>query len=188
MADTLNDGLLDMLKVITGCDIDINISAYHELRMAIDRNFGQRSIQISQDAMIDEELLKEDADKSFIKAVGYSGPERRAYKRFNLELDMNLVFQDKTFQVRTKDVSYSGLSFACDLPIPPDTDVLSKLYLRDNFIYAVVHIVRIERIIETKQINSKEIKFLNYAIAGFFEFMTEESRNKIATFLKEQIY
>lgn len=84
MADPLNDGVIEMLKQITNCQIQVFISTYSELNKAINKYFGPRLKELDTATFNGEDLLKEDIAQPFIQTLAYSGPERRKYKRKKL--------------------------------------------------------------------------------------------------------
>jgi hypothetical protein len=51
-------------------------------------------------------------------------------------------------------------------------------------ISAVVQVLRVEKIEEPKSIDSQKAKLQNYLIAGFFNFMNEDDKGKLAVLLQ----
>lgn len=66
MADPLNEGVIDMLKHITGCNIEVFISTYSQIRQAIDNYFPAEMQDASLGKPDAAELVKEEMLKSFI--------------------------------------------------------------------------------------------------------------------------
>lgn len=185
MVDPLNEGVIEMLRQITNCDIEIFISTYGELNKAINKYFGQRLKELSKHAITEEDLKKEDIVQSFIQTVSYKGQERRRYKRVAVELDMEYFLQGKIFKAKTENLSYIGILFICDSFIPVDTNILTKIYIKkDMFIDVVIQIVRVEKITEIKQTDASEASKGSYGIAGFFNFISDDDKNKLILFLK----
>jgi len=178
MADPLNEGVIAMLKQITGCDIEVFISTYSQIRQAIDTYFHVEM----QDARLGKpdavELVKEDMLESFIQVKNYGdGREKRRYKRKDVDLDMAYFLQDKSYKAKIKNISYGGLLFTSELFIPIEkniyTNIVCRILTQNVDINAVVQVIRVEKTGETQ-----------YSIAGFFNFITEDDRMKLELLLQ----
>lgn len=187
MADPLNDGVIEMLKQITNCEIEVFISTYSELRMAIDKYFGQKIKEMEKYTINEKDLVKGNITQPFIQTLAYGGPERRRYRRIDIELDMDYFLQGKAFKAKIKNLSFGGIFFVSQAFLPIDSDVLCKIYIKNMFIDAVIQIVRVEKTKEVKKIDSYEVSIDSYGTAGFFSFLTDEDRKKLFVFLKEKI-
>lgn len=177
MADPLNEGVIEMLKQITACDIQVFISTYSEIRKAIDDYFRAEIQDTDQNKLDAEVLIKEDMLKPFIQVKGYGdGREKRKYKRKNVDLAMVYFMQDKIYKARIKNISYGGLLFTTELFMPVEkniyTNIVCKILTQDVTINAVVQVIRSEKTGETE-----------YNAAGFFSFITDEDRLKLTIFL-----
>lgn len=186
MADPLNAGVIELLRQITNCDIEVFISTHSELSRAIDRCFAKKIKDMGKYAISEDDLLKEGLVQPFIQTAGYDGQERRRYKRINVELEMEYFFYGKTFKAKVKNISYMGAYFLCASFLAIDTDILSKIYLESKPIDVVVHVVRIEKLDAADQVKQEEVAADGYGIAGFFSFLTEDDKNKLISFLKEK--
>jgi len=178
MADPLNEGVIDMLKQVTGCDIEVFISTYSQIRQAIDTYFHTEIQNASLGKFDAVELIKEDMLKSFIQVKNYGdGVERRRYKRKDVDLDMAYFLQDKSYKAKIKNISYGGLLFTSELFIPLEkniyTSIVCRILAQNADISAVVQVIRVERTGETR-----------YSIAGFFNFITDEDRMKLILLLQ----
>jgi hypothetical protein len=187
MADPLNDGVIEMLKQITNLDIEVFISTYSDINHAISRYFAHRLREIDKYVIDEEDLLKEGITRPFIQTVSYSGMERRRFTRVDVELDMTFFLQGEAFKAKIKNICFIGIFFICDSFIPLDTNILSKIKIKDKFMDAVIQIARVEKIKEFQQVESYEITLWKYGIAGFFNFITDEDRKRLAIFLKDSI-
>lgn len=180
MADPLNEGVTDMLKQVTGCEIEVFISTYSEIRKAIDNYFPDEMQQAKQGEIDAGGLVKGEMLKSFIQVKGFGGgKERRKYKRKDVDLDMIYFLQDKSCKARIKNISYGGLMCITDFFIPVEkniyTNIVCKILLQDVIINAVVQVIRVEKLSESPP---------KYSIAGFFNFITDEDRLKLTLLLK----
>ncbi len=178
MADPLNEGVIDMLRQVTGCGIEVFISTYSEIRQAID-NYFQAEIKNNVQNQLDAEvLIKEEMLKPFIQVKGYGdGREKRKYKRKDVDLDMVYFLKDRSCKAKIKNISYGGLLFVTELFIPVErniyTNIVCKILAQDVTINAVVQVIRVEKTGQTQ-----------YSIAGFFNFITDEDRMKLTLLLK----
>jgi len=178
MADPLNEGVIDMLKQITGCDIEVFISTYSQIRQAIDTYFYVEMQDASLGKLDAVELIKEDMLKSFIQVKDYGdGKEKRKFRRKDVDLDMVYFLQDKSYKAKIKNISYGGLLFTCELFIPIEkniyTNIVCRILTQDVDINAVVQVIRVEK-------TGQDL----YSIAGFFNFITDEDRMKLTLLLQ----
>ncbi|MDD5432706.1 MAG: ShlB/FhaC/HecB family hemolysin secretion/activation protein [Candidatus Omnitrophica bacterium] len=190
MADPLNDGVIDMLKQITKCEIIAAISTYSQIRRSINKYFGEELNKIvSKVDGID--LLKENIADSYVQVKGYEGRGRRKFKRLDVDLDMAYFLGKNMFSAKIKNIGLGGLAFVGDLYLPIDqtlyTTIACKLALKKLIINTVVQIVRLEKIREVEMVDSCEITRWKYKFAGFFSFIADDEKQKLATFLKENI-
>jgi len=186
MADPLNEGIIEILRQITNCEVEVFISTYSELSLAISRYFAKKMQDMDKYAISEEDLIKEGVVRPFIQTVGYSGQERRRYQRINVELDMEYFLYGKIFKARVKNMSYLGIYFVCPSFIPLDTNILSKIHIKERPIDVVVQVVRVEKM-EEGDPKKKDDPFVGgFGIAGFFNFLTEDDKKKLISFLKEK--
>lgn len=180
MADPLNEGVIDMLKQVTGSEIEVFISTYSEIRKAIN-NYFPLEIQHSNKEELDAGgLVKGEMLKTFIQVKGYADvAEKRRYKRKEVDLDIIYFFQDKSFKGKIKNISYGGLLFVSESFLPVEkniyTNIVCKILAKNVNISAVVQVIRVEKISETP---------LQYNIAGFFNFITDEDRLRLTILLQ----
>jgi hypothetical protein len=179
MADPLNEGVIDMLRQVTGCDIEVFISTYSEIRLAIDTYFNSVIQDIPSGKLDTVGSIKEDMLQSFIQVKDYvEGSEKRKYKRKDVDLDMVYFLQDKSYKAKIRNISYGGLQFTAELFIPIErniyTSIVCKILTKNVEINAVVQIIRVEKIKENQ-----------YSIAGFFNFITNDDRMKLTLLLKQ---
>jgi len=189
MADPLNEGVIDMLKQVTKCDIQVLISTYSEIRKAIEIYFPDEIEELNRSKLDSEELMKKDMLKSFIQVKGYGdGIEKRRYKRKDVDLDIVYFLQDKIYKGKIKNISYGGLLFTTDLFIPIEkniyTNIICKIFTRDVTINTVVQVIRVEKISALTPSNPSETKPSQYTIAGFFSFITDDDRLKLTILLQ----
>lgn len=188
MADPLNEGVIKMLEDITACEVKVFISTYTEIDEAIDKYFADE-LKAAKGAYHYnlKNLNRIITAREFIQTRVYSGSERRKYIRVNKELNISYYFYGKTFQAKTKDISYVSICFISDLFIPIETNLACKIYLEEKQspIDVMMTIVRIQGI---SVASIKEgLSGRRYEVAGIFEFITETDGEKLFAFLDAHI-
>jgi len=184
MADPLNEGVIDVMRRVTNCDIEVLVATYGELNRAIERYFAEEIKEIDKSSITEEDLLKEEVVQVFIRTKGFTEGEKRKYDRINIELDMEYFFYGKIFKGRVKNISLSGIYFTCNSFMAVDTNVLCKIYLHDEPVDVVVRVVRVQRINEPH--NAAETPDDTFGTAGYFNFLTHDDKRKLILFLKDK--
>ncbi len=174
MVDPLNDGVIDMLKQITGSGIEVFISTYSEVREAIAHYFPAEIRASSYNLGIQRELSEKTLE-AFIQSKGFVGVERRRHARKNVDYDLAFFAQGQEYRGKVKNLSYSGMLFNTAQFIPIENNIYANIVCRiatDKIkINAVVQVVRVEKIVR--------IDSVSYDVAGFFNFITEEDRSRV---------
>jgi len=178
MADPLNEGVTEMLKHITGCDIQVYVSTYSEIRQAIAMYFRSELENINLDRQDAQDAIKEDILTTFIQVKDYgTGKEKRKYKRKEVDFEIVYFLQDKSYTGKIKNISYGGLLFTTDIFIPIEkniyANIVCKILTQSVNINAVVQVIRVEKTPDAK-----------FSIAGFFNFITDDDRMKLTLLLK----
>lgn len=190
-ADPLNDGVIEMLKQITKCEIAVFISTYSEIREAINKYFSDKIVEESADKLDQEEILKESIIDSFVQVKSYGGLERRRFKRLEVELPLIYFIQGREFKATVKNISYRGIMFVTDLFIPIDktiyANIICKVASEELSINSVVKILRVEKIFGSEKTDSRGRTTHQYEISGFFNFITEDDKKRLVSFLKERL-
>lgn len=190
MADPLNEGVIQMLQQITNCDIQVFISTYSELNEAINKYFGEKLHELKEAYLDAKDIGKITNASQFIYTKKYEGPERRIYVRVVKDLDISFYYHGKTFQAKTKDISYGGIAFFSDIFIPIDTNLVCKIYLSADRspIDVIVNILRVQVKTGAADVPATEVvPGQSYEVAGVFEFIVAEDREALVSFLKENI-
>jgi len=201
MADPLNEGVIQMLRQICNCEIAVFISTYSELNDAINRCFGEQLKDLEKHHIDAKDLEKVKTATQFIQSKAYLGPDRRVYIRVRKALDIVFYYHAMTFQGKTEDISYGGvsfvsesqnyggLSFVSDIFMPLNTSLACKVYLQPDQppIDVVVSVIRVQAMQCEVEVNSQRVLGQKYGIAGMFEFIANEDRKTLLAFLKENI-
>ena len=201
MADPLNEGVIQMLQQICNCEIVVFISTYSELNEAINRYFGEKLKDLEKHIIDPRDLHKIRTVSQFVQTKAYAGLERRQYVRVKKELDVFFYYHDITFQGKTRDISYGGvsfvtehtgyggMSFSSDIFMPLNTSLACKIHLKptQSPIDVVINVLRIQAVKGELDIDSQGPSAQRYEIAGMFEFITNEDREILLSFLKENI-
>lgn len=195
MADPLNEGVIQMLRQITNCEIVVFISTYSELNEVINREFGGKIKELEKYVIDPKDMEKIKTANTFVYTTSYLGPERRQYVRVKKELDSLFYYRGTALQAKTKDISYGGLScisgdkdragvaFLSNVFIPVNTSLAAKIHLKPDSlpIDAVVNVLK------AKPLEGETAGLLKYEISGMFEFIANEDRGILVSFLKENI-
>ena len=201
MADPLNDGIVQMIKQLTDCEISVFISTYSELKEAINRCFGERLNDFEKQVEDTKDLDKMKTVTQFVQTKAYAGPERREYIRVGAELEISFYYRAITFQGKTKDISYGGVSFvsesngsgdvsfSSDIFMPLNTSLACKIHLMPDRppIDVVINVLRVQSVKGELEADSQGPSGQKYEISGMFEFITNEDREAILSFLNERI-
>jgi len=201
MADPLNEGVIQMLKQLTDCEIMVFISTYSELREAIDRCFGEKLKDFEKHFIDPKDLEKIRTANQFIQTKIYVGPERREYVRVGAELDLSFYYHAITFQGKTRDISYGGISFvsehkgsggvsfSSDIFMPLNTSLPCKIHLTAGQppIEVVINVLRVQAVKGESGLDSQGQSSQKYEIAGMFEFIANEDREALLSFIKEHL-
>lgn len=201
MADPLNEGVIQMLQQISNYEIMVFVSTYSELNEAIDTYFGEKLKDLEKHIIDPKDLEKIRTINQFVQVKAYSGEERREYVRVKKELEIRFYYYATTFQGKTRDISYGGvsfisedkscggLSFVTDIFMPLNTSLACKIYLRPHQapIDVVINVLRVQLVKGELEKDSGGLSGQRYEIGGMFEFITNEDREVLLSFLKENI-
>ncbi|OGX17332.1 MAG: hypothetical protein A3K83_01350 [Omnitrophica WOR_2 bacterium RBG_13_44_8b] len=201
MADPLNEGVIEMLQQITGCEVMVFISTYSELDEAITRYFKHKLKDLEKHIIEPKDLEKIRTVNQFVQTKAYAGAERREYVRVKKELDVFFYYHDSTFQGRTNDISYGGvsfvsedkgcggLSFSSNIFMPLNTSLACKIHLTPGpaTIDVVINVLRVQGIKTEAEVDSQGPSGQKYEIGGMFEFISNEDREALLSFLKKEI-
>jgi hypothetical protein len=201
MADPLNEGVIQMLMQITNCEITVFISTYSELNRAINKYY-EHKLKIMEETVIDpKDLEKVKTANQFVQTKPYVGQERREFVRLKKELDVLYYYHAKTFQGKTRDISFGALSFVSDgrhsggrsftsdVFMPLNTSLACKIILKPGQapIDVVINVVRVQVSKNEAEEATQEPKEQKYEIGGMFEFIDEQDRKDLLSFITESL-
>lgn len=181
MADPLNEGVISMLEEMTHLTIQVFISTYSEINSTIERYF-QDEIAYLQD-VAHFEVNKLMVLQDYIQTKTYNGIERRKYIRIDKALSLEYSFHGQMFTAQTINISFGGACFMADLSIPIDSDLICKLYLKENQIFDCL--LKVLRVQSRQDADNPEHKY--FEVAGVFSFIGDDDKLMLAEFLKELI-
>jgi len=189
MADPLNEGVIEMLHQVTNCEIQVFISTYGEINEAIDHYYGEKLKELKEAYIDARDLGKCMTATEFIQTRAYKGPERREYIRLEKTLDVSYYYHGRTFQNHSIDVSYGGVAFFSNIFIPIDANLACKIYLEPQKppIDVVVNTLRAQPKGQSESASDQLKADQLYEIAGSFDFITGEDRERLVGFLKASI-
>jgi len=201
MADPLNEGVIQMLEQITNCEITVFISTYSELNEAINRYFKEELKDLEEHIIDPKDLEKIRTATQFVQTKAYLGPERREYVRVDKELDIYFYYHGMTYQGKTNDISYGGvsfisddksyggMSFSSDIFMPLNTSLACKIYLKPDLapLDAVINVLRVQVIKSGLKEDAQGQAAQKYEIGGMFEFIANEDRKALLILLTKEI-
>ena len=186
MADPLNKGVLQLLRQTSGCEIIIFISTRKEIKEAIEKYFSTPFRNFEMDKFQHDPFLRDNLNNNFVWHGTYTGPNRRRYKRFSLDLMAECYVYPYAFKTKVMDVSMSGLQFQTNSSLPSGLQLPIKLQLeKDKLINCVVEIVRSEKKNIVTPHTVKTHQDLN-EVGAFFNFVTEKDQTLLADFLRQR--
>lgn len=186
MADPLNEGVIKMLEELTVCDIKAFISTYTEINEAIEKYFADELKASKAEYRYNiRNLNRIITAGEFIQTRGYSGSERRKHNRLSKELDLCYYFYGKSFQAKTKDISYVSMCFISNSFIPVEAKLACKIYLGDkqasiDVIMTIIRNQAVDILLEKEKLSGQ-----SYETAGVFDFITDTDKEKLVSFLDE---
>ncbi|OGX45885.1 MAG: hypothetical protein A3G38_02160 [Omnitrophica WOR_2 bacterium RIFCSPLOWO2_12_FULL_51_8] len=201
MADPLNEGVIQMLQQITECEIAVFVSTYTEINEAIGRYFEKELKELELYHIDAKDMEKVRNVSQFIQTKAYMGLDRREFIRIKKELCISFYYYAVTFEGRTKDISYGGVSFVSQdknyggvsffstVFMPLHTSLACKITLKPDKppIDVVVNVLRVQSVTEEQGADAKNPPEKKYEIAGTFEFIGSEDKKALFAFLKENI-
>ena len=201
MADPLNEGVIQMLMQITNCEITVFISTYSEINRAINKYYAQKFKSLEGTVIDPKDLEKVKTVNQFVRTKPYVGQERREFVRLKQELDVFYYYHAKTFQGRTRDISFGGLSFISeyqrnggmsfisDVFMPLSTSLACKIHLRPGQqpIDVVINVLRVQTFKNETENHAQEAIGQKYEIAGTFEFIDDQDRKSLIAFITENL-
>lgn len=201
MADPLNEGVIQMLQQISNCEVVVFISTFSELNEVINKHFGEKLKDLEKHVIDPADLEKIRITVSqFIQTKAYIGIERRQYVRLKKDLGVSFYYHAMTFQGQTRDISYGGVSFIAEdrnyggmsffssIFTPLYTSLACKISLKsDQVINVVINVLRIQVYKSEPAIGSTTLSGQRYEISGMFEFIANEDRETLLSFLKENL-
>ncbi len=185
MADPLNEGVVNILRKITNCQVNIFISTYREIKEAIEKQFNTTVKEFDLDKFKDDKILSVD-NKKMILAPSFSGEERRRYKRLNKELEVEYFLYPQDVKSKVRNISMSGLLFEADSPLPSGMQLGMIVHIGEKDILAAIEIVRSE-LKDVVKIDSQKEKPPVYLVAGTFHFLSKEDQNLLADYLRSNL-
>jgi len=180
MADPLNEGVIQMLRQITGCELKVFISTYGEINEAIGRYFKDELSRVKEIVLAD--MSKLTVINEFIQTKAYTGGERRQFLRLNVKLIFEFNFYGQSFRSETLNVSFGGICFLSPVSIPVDNDIVCKVHLSpDRAVDCIIKVMRVQ-----SRRSEGEVSGL-FEIAGVFAFINDEEKMQMVEFLKSQL-
>jgi type IV pilus assembly protein PilB len=186
MADPLNKGVIESLRQTTQCEIVVFICTRHEIKDAVEKNYGKTFKEFDLDRYTNDAQLRDNiGEKSFIRTDNYTGPNRRRYIRKNVEVPIEYYLYPNSIKAKTQNVSVNGMFFSSVLPLAKGSQIALNIQL-DNacVITGVLEVARCESKHMEKTIYESKSSGL-YEVGGFFNFISPSDHELLAQFLKK---
>jgi len=189
MADPLNKGVVELLRHVTDSEIIVFISTYTEVREAIKVYFGEQEKPNHLDRFPQDTVLRDDLVTPFISHSLYTGVNRRRYRRFYGDLELDYHVYPHTIRTHAKNVSMSGVLFESNMVLPRGAQVAVKLYLsRTRSLVAVADVNRCEsKKLSATAFGDENQVFNLFEVGASFCFMSNADQDDLATFLREKL-
>jgi hypothetical protein len=187
MADPLNNGVIEILRQITHCEILVFVSTYREIKVAIEKYYGVPFKNFDLDKYKNDVILRDNLGNDRIDNEFYTGSNRRRYRRLQVDLPGEYYHYPDIIYTKILNVSMGGVLFETRTLLPPGTQIPINLHLdKGKFITAVVEVVRC---------TSNNMAYSPYQTNGplyhetgaFINFLSEENQDMLAEFLREKM-
>jgi len=190
MADPLNKGVVELLRHLTESEIIVFISTFTEVREAIKNYFGEQHIPSCLDRFPNDTVLRDDLVTPFISHTLYTGANRRRYRRFYGDLELDYHMYPHTIRTRAKNISMSGVLFEANMVLPKGTQVAVRLHLeKGHSVQGVVEVARCEsKKLSTTTFGDDSEVFSFFEVGAAFNFMSNADQDNLAGFLREKLF
>jgi hypothetical protein len=177
MVDPLNKGVVEMLRQATRCEIIVFISTRSEILEAIAKYYGNyTSVQLNGYAS--DHVLRDDLIIPYVSSGLYSGPNRRRYRRFNEEIDIDCYLYPNIIKVKSINISLSGMLLDSHVMLPKDMQMALCMHMRQlGNIDGVVEIARCE----------PKLARNTFEIGVFFNFLSPDNRDTLTKLLRSRL-
>ncbi len=189
MADPLNKGVVELLRHVTESEIIVFISTYTEIREATKTYFGEQESSDRLDRFPNDTVLRDDLVTPFISHSLYTGVNRRRYRRFFGDLELDYHVYPHTIRTHAKNVSMSGVLFESNMVLPKRSQVAIRLRLdKTHSVTGVVDVVRCEsKKLSTTVYGDDSQAFNLFEVAATFCFLSGTDQDSLAGFLREKL-
>ncbi|HQP92065.1 MAG TPA: hypothetical protein PLU24_05260 [Candidatus Omnitrophota bacterium] len=189
MADPLNKGILESLRLVTSCEIIVFISTRTDIKEHIEKYYGGpypdfKLDKFNEDAILRDNLVSKEVSNGF-----YVGPNRRRYRRLYQEKELQFYSYPQVTRTKALNISMSGLLFGSNTFIPRGAQLAVSLDLGNHRqIAGVVEVARFTpRELVTAMPASRSESQYPYEIGAFFTFLSDENQVMLAEYLKKNL-
>ncbi len=186
MADPLNQGVIEIIKRLTNCQVNIFICTYREIKQTILKYYKASIDEINLDKFKYDKTLREDLDNRMIEYENYHGYTRRRYRRLDHRLDAEYFIYPEDVKSSVKNISMGGVLFET-----------KKNLAKGMQIGLVVHLGRSQKILLAVEVIKSASNNLGrlgvnnlddaYYIAGIFNFISNDDQGILADFLRKNL-
>ena len=189
MADPTNQGVIEMLRRITRCEIIVFISTRTEIRKTIAKYYGQTCNSFELENFMGDQILIDDLFTKNVSSSTYIGPNRRKYRRLYSDLAIEYYAYPNIVKTKAINLSMGGVLFESNVAVPKGLQMVIDFRLTNQALLSgVVEVTRCESM---KMINTvfgdDSRMFYFYEVGAFFNFLSKESQHALADFLKKRL-
>jgi hypothetical protein len=131
MADPLNKGVVEILRQTTHCEIIIFISARAEILEALTKYYGDAAPFVREERSTDS-ALRDDLNIPYVSNGRYAGPNRRRFRRFTENIDVDCYLYPNVLKTKSINVSLGGVLLESKEMLTPGTQVALSVRVRHS--------------------------------------------------------
>jgi hypothetical protein len=188
MADPLNKGVVEILRQATHCEIIIFISTRSEILDAISKYYGGYASH-PLDGYTADQALRDDLIIPYVSSDLYSGPNRRRYRRFPEDLDVDCYLYPNIIGTRCLNISLGGVLLESEVMFPKETQMALSMQLSQSCkIKGIVQVVRCESRKTDGYSSGRSNAPQNiFEIGAFFNFLPADAHAALNQLLRSKI-
>lgn len=189
MADPLNKGVLESLRLVTSCEIIVFISTRSDIREHVETYYGGPYKDFELDKFQDNAILRDNLISKEISNGFYVGPNRRRYRRLYAEKELQFYSYPEVIKTKILNFSQSGILFGSNTFIPRGAQLAVSIDLGNHqYLAGVIEVARFTpRQIIAPGPGTKTESQYPYEIGAFFTFLSGENQDSLGEYLKKYL-
>ncbi len=189
IADPLNKGVLEMLRLVSRCEIIVFVSTRADIVENIQKYYGGPYKTFELDKYNNDTSLRDDMVLKHISNGFYVGPNRRRYRRLYQELELEYYAYPQVIKTKALNISQSGVLFGSNIFIPRGAQLAISLdFGNHKYLAGVVEVSRFQPTRTTTPVpGAKGESRYPYEIGAFFTFLSDENQDMLCEYLKKHL-